>query len=156
MAGKPVTVVIRDFALSDVPELLGLMRELAAFEDYLDDFRVSEADLIAYGLGKAPAFRALVADKAGSLVGMAVSYDLPWTYHRTPTHILKELFVSERHRSEGIGERLFEAVVAQAARQGAAEVQWLVMRGNARAVAFYKKFGGRKCEKWTRWHLRPG
>jgi len=43
---------VRRALWQDAPALLALMRELARFEGYLDQFRVSENDLLERGLGE--------------------------------------------------------------------------------------------------------
>ncbi|MBD8593400.1 MULTISPECIES: hypothetical protein [unclassified Pseudomonas] len=43
---------VRAAAATDVPVLIELMRALAAFEDYLDDFRVDEQSLLARAFGR--------------------------------------------------------------------------------------------------------
>lgn len=63
---------VREAAPDDVPQLLALMRGLAAFEDYLDAFAVSQDDLHRYGFGPDRLFTAHVAEISGRLVGMAV------------------------------------------------------------------------------------
>ena len=76
--------IIRDFEAGDAAQLLSLMRALARFEDYIDAFAVTEADLLAHGLGDDALFRAFVAEDESGLVGMAVTYVIPWTYTRHP------------------------------------------------------------------------
>ncbi|GAB5373845.1 MAG: hypothetical protein AcusKO_03070 [Acuticoccus sp.] len=44
-------IVVRPFEAGDAPQLLALMREPARFEEYLDAFAVTEADLRRHGLG---------------------------------------------------------------------------------------------------------
>src|ERR1700694_2717258 len=89
-AGPRRGFAIRPFAEEDAPALLALMRALAAFEDYLDDFQVSAADLVLHGLGDTPRFGAFVAQAAetGELVGMAAHYPIPWAYDMRPTLVL--------------------------------------------------------------------
>jgi len=146
---------IRPFVRADVADLLQLMRGLAAFEGYLEDFAVSETDLVTHGLeADPPLFRAWVAERAGALVGMAVTYDILWTYERKLRVSLKELFVAKSARGSGAGRALMDAVVEYARRQGASGVHWTVMRGNTPAEAFYTNLGGAPDRKWENWSLK--
>ena len=81
------------------------LSQLAIFEEYIDTFRVTEANLIAYGLTENPLFGAFVAAEhsSGRLLGMAVHYVVPWTYDMRPDLVLKELFVIKDVRGLGIG-----------------------------------------------------
>lgn len=144
---------VRDFAPSDAPQLLALMRDLARFEDYLDDFAVTEADLLEHGLGKDALFHTVVAEVEGRLIGMAVTYVVPWTYTRRPRLVLKELFVSADARGTGAGKALMAEVVKSARAMNADHVAWTVMKGNNAAERFYGQLGGRPDQKWENWRI---
>lgn len=68
------------------------MRTQAGFDVYLDQVKVTEADLSARGLNKQPDFYAWVptASDSDQLVGMAVSYGIAWTFDLRPTSVLKD------------------------------------------------------------------
>ncbi len=143
---------IRKFTKDDVPQLIGLMRQLAVFEGYADRFAVTESDLIAQGLGENPAFGAFVADSPGGVLsGMAVIYTVPWTYDLAPALVLKELFVAPPFRSRGVGEKLLGAVFDHARSTGARRVSWSVLRSNPAAKRFYRRNGGMRDETWELW-----
>ena len=147
---------VRAFRREDVPELLGLMRELAAFEGYIDEFRVTQRDLIEFGLCKTPAFRAYVApdpETPSSLGGMAVTYRQPWTYDRRPALVLKELFVAEACRGLGLGEALMQRVREEARDAAASSIRWTVLRSNDAAKRFYARLGAREDAVWEGWVL---
>ena len=52
---------------------------------------------------------------------------------------LEDLYVKESYRSEGIGQILFDAVVAVAREQKVARMDWQVLDWNAPAIKFYRK-----------------
>lgn len=146
---------VRPFHHDDVPQLTRLMRELAVFEDYIDEFAITEVAVIDAGLRSVPAFGALVADNgAGSLLGMAVHYRVPWTYDLRPILILKELFVTADARGRGVGTALMAGLVAEGRRIGASRINWTVMTGNDPAGAFYHGLDARPDLKWQPWSLR--
>lgn len=144
-------IVVRPFVATDAAKLLGLMRDLARFEDYIDAFAVDEAALIRQGLGPDADFQAFVADEDGELVGMAVTYVLTWTYTLKPRVVLKELFVKESKRSGGAGRALMKRVQMHARELGAEHIAWTVMHGNRNAEAFYRRLGGQPDAKWENW-----
>lgn len=149
------SVIVRRFVESDAPELLELMKELAVFEGYIEDFRVTEGDLCHHGLGENPRFIAYVAmdSRSQSLEGMAVTYLVPWTYDLRPTLVLKELFVRRASRGRKIGERLLRRVARLALKSGAPRLVWQVLGGNSAAANFYDKLGGQHDRKWQNWQL---
>ena len=127
-----------------------MMRGLAEFERYLEEFAVSEPDLEERAFGPGPQCRITVAeDRAtGVLVGYAVTVSTPFTYDLKPTVTLKELYVCEPARSRGVGRALLQAVAAEAVEAGAGRLEWDVLAGNRRAEAFYRSLGGRRVRKW--------
>ncbi|MDQ0318825.1 GNAT superfamily N-acetyltransferase [Pararhizobium capsulatum DSM 1112] len=121
---------IRPFEHRDVEEVLDLMRSLAVFEGYIDDFRVTAADVIEHGLGTSPRFGVFVATLADKVVGIAVHYEIPWTYDLKPVVVLKELFVAAEARGLGAGKALFQRLAVYAGEIGASKIAWTVLDGN--------------------------
>ncbi len=151
MHASPLTV--RPFDRQDVADVLRLMRDLAVFEGYIDEFRVTERDLIEHGLGDNPRFGVLVADLGGRAVGIAVHYIIPWTYDLKPTLVLKELFVDETARSLGAGAALIDALKRRAAAIGAPRIEWSVLASNDAAKRFYRRQGAKLDAIWEPWTL---
>ncbi len=148
---------IRPFRAGDEAALLNLMRELAVFEGYINDFAVTESDLCRHGLGEKALFKAYVAtESAEALMGMAVTYRISWTYHRRPILVLKELFVAESYRGSGIGKALMNHALSEARAIGASRVEWLVLPNNNEAKQFYAGLGGKQDAAWERWILPIG
>lgn len=150
---------IRAATAADVPELLSLMRELAAFERYLDRFAVTEPELLRRGFPTAgePEFRALVAEgPAGPLAGYAIYYLIPFTYDLKPTLVLKELFVCASRRSAGLGAALLDRVQVEARRRGCGLIRWAVLPDNDRAKEFYRRWGATLDRQWEYWQREVG
>jgi ribosomal protein S18 acetylase RimI-like enzyme len=145
---KASTYNIRPAAAEDAQQLIGLMRQLAVFESYDDDFQVRAEDLLARGLddSKPAQFQAFVAELPSTreLCGYAVATETLFTYNLRPMITLKELFVNEEHRRQGLAERLFSAVKTHASSRGAAQMRWLVLPDNEAARQMYARQGGKK------------
>jgi GNAT superfamily N-acetyltransferase len=139
---------------ADIPNLLPLMRELAVFEKYDGAFAVTEEVLRQQGFrGSRPDFYCLVAEEAGQLIGMLVYYFVPFTYRAKPNLIIKELYVAERHRSQGIGGLLMNAVAAEAAKANCGRIKWWVAKWNTRSIQFYQRLGGKIDEEWHEFQM---
>ena len=144
---------VRPAERTDVDRLLELMRGLARFEEYIDDFAVTRESVLEHGFGDGRLFTAFVAEEEDDLVGMAVVYTIPWTYTLRPKVVLKELFVVEAARNLGAGKALMAAVVSHARSIDAAELIWTVMEGNREAEGFYRTLGASPDLKWNNWSL---
>lgn len=144
-----VDVAIRKMAPWDIPQTLKLMRDLADFEDYADNFRVTELDLLFRSQGEEPQFFCFVAvGENNTVLGYAVMLLTHFTHDLVPTATLKELFVAEGIRGNSVGEKLFNAVVNECQFRGITRLNWTVMRGNVDAEHFYQKQGGQPSKKW--------
>ena len=139
---------VREARAEDVPALLPLMRELARFEDYLEDFAVDEEQLTARAFAPEPQCRIFVAETSDRLLGYAVIQELTFTYDLRPTVRLKELYVAPDARSQGLGEQLLAAVARWAKTRGAGRLKWDVLAGNQKAERFYQRLGGQPDTKW--------
>lgn len=147
--------VVRSMREDDVRDALVMMRELAAFEGYLEDFRVTERDLLRFGFGPERKFTCFVAASSdlGERLGIAVVHSEPWNYQMAPTFVLKELYVRNGNRGAGVGTALFRAAEAYCRSVGAVRLRWLVLEGNTDAARFYKNLGGEPSAEWRLWGL---
>jgi len=134
--------------------LLEMMRELAAFEGYLDDFRVTASELEARAFGPAPQCAILVAQApGGALAGYAVYLVTPFTYDLRPTVTLKELYVARDCRGQGVAPALLAHLRQQALDIKAGRIHWLVLPSNDKARRLYRRFGGAPDTDWEHWQL---
>ncbi len=148
-------IKIRPFIQQDVKALWQLMYELAVFENYDEQFKITEESLVKYGLNESPRFHCYVAHKANShdLLGMAVLYHINWTFDLKPTVVLKELYVKASARGQNVGQLLMQAVARHAKHIGAPRVKWLVLSNNPKAKSFYQKIGADHDQVWENWQL---
>lgn len=82
---------------------------------------------------------ALVAERAGELLGLT-----HFLYHRSTTMIapvcyLQDLFTTEASRGQGVGRALINAVYERAATEGLSRVYWQTHETNATAMQLYDK-----------------
>jgi len=146
-------IIVRHAKLSDTRRLLEMMKLLAEFEGYIDDFKVTQSDIIEHGFGVSPLFTAFVAsfEEDENLQGMAVTYSIPWTYDLKPVLVLKELFVAKNSRGRGVGHALFKRVKDHAADIGVSKIEWTVLKDNDRAKEFYQAHDGHPDPIWESW-----
>lgn len=86
---------------------------------------------------------ALVAERAGELIGLA-----HFLFHRSTISIvdtcyLQDLYTSEAARGHGVGRALIEAVYAAAETAGAQRVYWQTHETNATAMRLYDRVAER-------------
>lgn len=155
--------MVRYAAIEDVTPLLNLMKQLALFEGYADQFKVTERDLLERGLapissGRMSAqFTAIVVERDAiegpTLLGYAVVYEIPFAFDLRPTIVLKELFVAQGSRCNGLGGALMQAALDHALARKCGRLKWDVLPNNEPAKAFYRRWGGQPVNDWESWHL---
>ncbi len=131
----------------DLTAVLGLIRELAAFEKAPDEVTVKLEELERDGFGAGPLFEIILAEENAEVLGMAFYY-YSYSTWKGKCLFLEDIVVREARRGGGIGRALLEAVVEQAKAADAKRVQWQVLNWNTAAIEFYKKFGASVDPAW--------
>lgn len=101
----------------------------------------SAADFARHGFGPRPAFRALLAERDGQPVGLALWCYVFSSWRGEPGAYLQDLYVAESERGSGLGRRLLAAVAAAAKSDGATHLRLSVATDNESARAFYAYTG---------------
>lgn len=132
---------------TDMPAVLELINELAAFENEPEAVEVTVDQLEKYGFSKHALFKCFVAETDDEIVGMALFYPRFSTWKGETIH-LEDLIVKEKHRGEGIGKSLLEAVIMYAQRHETKRVEWVVLDWNTSAIKFYENYGAIVHKEW--------
>lgn len=127
--------------------VLGLITELAIYENAESEVNNTKEKLIADGFGRNPAFECIVAETNHEIVGFALFFQKYSTW-KGKSIFLEDLCVTESHRNEGIGELLFNKVLTIARDRGMKRLDWQVLDWNAPAIAFYKKHNAELDSTW--------
>ena len=147
------SIVLRRGVAADLPQVLGLIRELAAYERAPEAVTNTLAAMQRDGFGPAPIFGFFVLEnEAGTLVGLALYYTAYSTWKGRMLY-LEDLVVTEAARRGGHGRLLFDAVVAEARATGAVRLKWQVLDWNEPAIAFYHKLGANIESEWLNGNL---
>lgn len=140
---------VREARPDDVPALVRLVRELAAYEREPDAVRLTEPVLAQRLFGPHPAVFAHVAERGGEVVGTAVWFLTFSTWTGTHGIWLEDLYVRPEARGSGLGRRLLATLAGLCVRRGYARLEWTVLDWNAPALGFYRALGAVGMEEWT-------
>ena len=132
---------IRPATPADLEAMVRLLGVLFSIEA---DFR-PEPDRQRRGLSRLledPARRmVLVAERAGTVVGMVTAQLVISTAEGGDSGLLEDLVVEERWRGAGVGCALLEEAERWVRARGASRLQLLADRGNQPALRFYARRG---------------
>lgn len=139
---------IRPATRADLPLLLALIKELAAFEQAGDRVRATESLLEESMFGSPRRAEAVLGFLGDEPAGFAVFYHSFSTYLGRGCLHLEDLFVRPERRKGGIG-RVFLGYVARVARsRRCGLMEWSSLHWNEEARRFYRRLGARDEERW--------
>lgn len=144
---ESINALVRKGTPADVPAVLGLIKELALYEKAPLEVTNTEADMLRDGFGTEPAYRLLVAEWEGRVVGMAI-YFIKYSTWKGKGVYLDDIVVTESMRGNGIGAQLFAEVMRDAVSLNAKQMHWQVLDWNEPAIRFYKRYG---CDFDSEW-----
>ena len=148
-------LIVRKGTPADVPAVLGLIRELALYEKAPLEVTNTEEDMLRDGFGEHPVYRMLVAELNGNVVGMAI-YFIKYSTWKGKGVYLDDIVVTEPMRGQGIGAKLFKAVMQDARDMDAKQMHWQVLDWNEPAIRFYQRYGCDFDSEWINCKLNRG
>jgi GNAT superfamily N-acetyltransferase len=139
---------LRPAELRDVGAIVGLIRELAEFEQLGHLLQVTPEKLRPHLFGEKPVAEALVAESAGEVVAFALFFTNFSTFLAQPGLYLEDLYVKPELRGRGVGEALLTRLARTAAERGHGRFEWSVLDWNANAIRFYERMGATVMPDW--------
>ncbi len=139
---------IREAVPADVPEMLALIRDLAAYEKEPAAAVATEEDLLRDGFGAQPYFRCIMAEWDGAIAGFALYFFQYSTWEGRPALYLEDLFVRDAFRKRGIGVALFQRLAKIAVERHCTRFQWECLDWNQPALDFYETTGAKVMGEW--------
>jgi len=82
---------------------------------------------------------AIVAERAGALVGFTIFRPFYRTLDANEACYLDDIYVAQAERGTGLARQLIERVVEVARERGWTHVRWVTTNGNRRARGLYEK-----------------
>jgi GNAT superfamily N-acetyltransferase len=145
--------VIRRATTEDVPVILELIHELAAYEREPDAVVATEQDLRTALFGDDVVAGCHLAELDGQVVGFALWYRTFSTWQGKPGLWLEDLFVRPEARGSGLGKALLVELARMAVANGWTRFEWWVLDWNEPAQGFYRSLGAHPEDDWTVWRV---
>ena len=147
-----MSVTIRPAEPSDAATIVRLVRELAAYEDLLDQVRLTEADVLRDGFGERPRFACLLAEVDDAPVGLALYFEDYSTFEGRPGIFVEDLYVAEAARGLGVGQQLLARLAQITIERDYRRLDLMVLHWNP-ARGFYDRLGFRHSADWLPYRL---
>lgn len=146
------TVSIRPGRKEDLPRVLELIRELAAYERAAHEVICTVEQMERDGFGAVPLYGLFVAEGPGGIVGISIYYYRYSTWKGKRLY-LEDIVVSESERGKGVGKLLFERTMKKSLEDQCTGMMWQVLEWNEPAIRFYQKYGAKLDAEWTNGNL---
>lgn len=140
-----MNIAIKHLQEQDIKQALDLMKALAVFERYIDNFKITADIIKEKGFLKSPPdFYCLTAydEDAKKVIGILVYYFHAYTLHNRPALYMKELIVDENYRGNKVGEKLMKGIAKVAKNNNCCKVKWEIVPWNTNGKRFYERLGG--------------
>ena len=145
---------VRPVEPADVPAVVGLVRELAEYEESAHEVRLTEEQLHTALFGDSPALFGHVAlGPDGEVVGTALWFLNFSTWRGTHGVYLEDLYVQPRHRGTGLDRELLRTLAAVCVERGYDRLEWSVLDWNTPSIEFYEAAGAVPMDEWTVFRL---
>lgn len=148
-----MTISIRPARPGDEADLVSMIRELADFENALDQCTVTETLLTTALFGEQPAASAFVAEVDGRAAACALWYRTFSTWDGVAGVYLEDLFVRPDFRRLGLARRLLSTLAQVCTANGYTRLEWAVLDWNVNAIALYDAVGGVQQNEWIRYRV---
>ena len=139
--------LIRIGTVNDLPQVLNLIKDLAAFENEPYEVEVTISEMQNWGFGKDKIFDFFVIEIDNIIIGLALYY-FKYSTWKGKCLFLEDIIVKENVRNKGYGKKLFNAVVEVAKNTGVKRMEWQVLDWNKNAIEFYNKYQANLDSKW--------
>ena len=150
-------MTVRPIRPDDVPAVLGMVRELAAYEESEHEAQMTGEQLSGALFGESPALFGHVATPDGGgdgeLAGFALWFLNFSTWRGAHGIYLEDLYVSPTHRGTGLGRELLRTLAATCVERGYERLEWSVLDWNTPSIEFYEAAGAVPMDGWTVFRL---
>jgi GNAT superfamily N-acetyltransferase len=144
----------------DVPTILALIQDLAAYENASSSVEATVSTLTSTLSHHEPATSTftpgyaktlLLTDPDGTVAGMALYFNNFSTWTSVPGIYLEDLFVKPEYRKKGYGKALLKRLAQEVVAIGGKRLEWSCLDWNEPSLQFYQSeiIGAKKKDAWV-------
>lgn len=137
---------------SDTPLILQFIKELAEYENMLDEVIATEEVLQEWLFGKKKG-EVIFAVLDGTEVGFALFFHNFSTFLGKAGIYLEDLYVKSEYRGYGYGKSLLKRLAQIALERGCGRLEWWCLDWNKPSIDFYLSLGADQMSDWTVYRL---
>lgn len=146
------TLTFRNANENDIPLILTMIRELAAYENLLHEVKADE-DTLRYNLFERRMAEVIFPVLDGKEIGFALFFHNFSTFLGKPGIYIEDLYIREEYRHRGYGKAMIELIKEIARERECGRVEWWCLDSNTPSIRFYKNIGAEAMTDWTVYRL---
>ncbi len=145
---KSDVFLLRAAEEKDVPLILDFIKELAAYENLLDEVTATE-DILMDSLFVRRKAEVIIGEYENRPVGFALFFHNFSTFLGKPGIYLEDLYVTPDMRGKGLGKIMLSFLARLALERDCGRLEWWCLDWNEPSVEFYKHLGARAMDEFT-------
>lgn len=139
---------LRFAEIKDVPLILGFIKELANYEQMLNEVVATEENL-KESLFERKMAEVIIGEYKSKPVAFALFFHSFSTFLGRPGIYLEDLYVKPEMRGKGIGTIMLSFLAKLCVERKCGRLEWSCLDWNAPAIEFYKQMGAKPMDEWT-------
>ena len=133
---------------ADVSTILYFIRELALYEEMLDEVVATEETLREWIFEKKKG-EVIFALEDGIEIGFALFFHNFSTFLGRAGIYLEDLYVKQEYRGKGYGKAILRKLAQIAVERGCGRLEWWCLDWNKPSIEFYLSLGAEPMKDWT-------
>ena len=146
-------IEIKPATAADVPLILSLIKDLAAYEKLSHEVVATESILHESLFGEKPYAEVVIGYYDSIPAGYVLFFHNFSTFTGRPGIYIEDIFVKEADRGKGIGKALFLFVAGLAKNRNCKRLEYSVLTWNEPALNFYKQFEAQRMDDWRLYRI---
>ena len=145
-------LTFRDATENDCAKILFFIKELAAYENLLDEVVATE-ELYKEWLFEKKKAEVIFACENGNEIGFALFFHNFSTFLGRAGIYLEDLFVLPEYRGKGYGKAILKQLARIAVERKCGRLEWVCLDWNQPSIDFYLSLGAEPMKDWTVYRL---
>ncbi|MER2150612.1 MAG: GNAT family N-acetyltransferase [Candidatus Limivicinus sp.] len=137
---------------NDCAKILFFIKELAAYENLLDEVVATE-ELYKEWLFEKKKAEVIFACENGNEIGFALFFHNFSTFLGRAGIYLEDLFVLPEYRGKGYGKAILKQLARIAVERKCGRLEWVCLDWNQPSIDFYLSLGAEPMKDWTVYRL---
>ncbi len=143
---------IRPARPEDAGTILSLIRELADYENMLDQVTATE-EILSEWLFEKKTAEVLVPEVRGCPIGYALFFHNFSTFLGKGGLYLEDVYIQPEYRGNGYGKAIFRELARIAEERGCGRLEWVCLDWNKPSIDFYLSMEAEPQDEWTIYRL---